>query len=157
MLEIIALIFISRHIAEIAADKGYSYGLYRFLTFLFWIGFEFFGAIAGVILFGDEDAGIYLFALVSAGLGYLILYLVVSNLPDQGEATEPISFIVNCDSLPVYEKATEYSRVIKEYKKGDYLDIDMKSDFNLFYKVQVSPDERGFVLKSSDIKKEYKS
>jgi hypothetical protein len=154
MIEIIALIFISRHIAEMASDKGYSYGLYRFLPFLFWLSFEFIGAIIGVILLGNGQPAVYLFALLSAGIGYLILYLVVSNLPDLGIPTEPVSYIVNSNVLLVYEKATEASKVIKEYKLGELIDIDIKTDFNHFYKVQISPGERGFVRKTG-VKKQF--
>jgi hypothetical protein len=154
MLEIIALIFISRHMAEMAQDKGYSYGLYRFLTFLFWLGFEFIGAIFGTVLLGGGQPVVYLIALLSAGLGYLILYLVVSNLPDLQVPAEPVAYVVNSPVLPVYEKATEASPVIREYRQGDMVDIDLKTDFNLFYKVHISPGERGFVLKSG-VKKQY--
>jgi hypothetical protein len=153
MLEIVALIFISKHMAEMAHEKGYSTGLYRFLTFLFWLGFEFIGAIVGIIYFGDEEPMIYLFMLVFAGLGYLILYVVVSRLPDLGIPTEPVSYEVRLPVLPVYEKATESSRIIREYLKGDIIDIDTMTDFNQFYKVQISPGERGFVVKTGVVKK----
>jgi hypothetical protein len=153
MIEIIVLIFISRGIGETAQDKGYSKGLYRFFTFLICLGFEFIGAVIGTILLGGEEAGVYLIALVSAGIGLLIIYLVVEFLPDMKVNDLPI-YIVNGATIPVYEKTIESSKVIKELKKGEILEINTTTDFGRFFKVQISPAESGFVLKSSDLRKE---
>jgi DNA-directed RNA polymerase subunit H (RpoH/RPB5) len=151
MLEIILLIFISRNIAETAFDKGYSRGLYRFLTFLFWFAFEFIGLIIATIFLGEEKFLLYLVGWLSGGLGYLILHIIVENLPELSPKIVYSVYVVNSESLPVYEKTTEYSKVIKEYKKGDIIEIDRKSDFDRFYKIYITPSEKGYILKSSDI------
>lgn len=151
MLEIILLIFISRSIGETAFDKGYSKGLYRFLTFLFWFAFEFIGIIIATILIGEEKILLYLIGWLSGGLGYLLLYVIVENLPELNPRIVSSVYLVNCEVLPVYEKTTEYSKVIKEYKKGDIIEIDSKSDFDRFYKIYITPLEKGYILKSSNI------
>jgi hypothetical protein len=152
MLEIIALIFLSRNIGEIAYEKGYSSGLYRFLTVAFWIVFEFIGAFVGAFILG-EGYGIYFFALISAGLGYLIIYLIVSTLKDK-EKIEFAKYLVNSPSLPVYEKAIESSKVMHEFKTGDIIQLVTTSDFGRFYRVQISPEEKGYILKNSNITKQ---
>lgn len=151
MLEIILLIFISRNIAESAFDKGYSKGLYRFLTFLFWFAFEFIGVILAAIFIGEEKFLLMLIGWLSGGLGYLILYIIVENLPELSPKIIYSVYMVNSESLPVYEKTTEYSKVIKVYKKGDIIEIDRKSDFDRFYKIYITPQEKGYILKSSNI------
>ena len=81
MLEIIGIYFASKNIAEIAQSKGYSAGLYRFLTFLCWFGGELLGAVLGIILFGEESLIIYLVALGGAIGAFLLLKQYVNNLP----------------------------------------------------------------------------
>jgi len=154
MLEIIALIYLSRNIANTAEDKGHSHGLFRFLTFLCWFGFEFIGAVIGAIIMGsDGGAGIYLIALVSAGLGYLTIYLIAEFLPDNA-IKEIFVYSVNSESVPVYEKTFETSNVITYLKKGEVLDIITTTDYGRFFKVKLSPDGSGFVLKTSGLRRE---
>ena len=52
MLEIIGLYYASKTIGSLAAEKGYSSGLYRFLTFIFWFVFELIGLVIGILIFG---------------------------------------------------------------------------------------------------------
>ena len=82
MLEIIALIFLSRKIGANAFDKGYSKGLFIFLTVVFWIAGEFIGALIGFLIVGD-GLGPYLFALMGAGLVYALIYFIVNMLEDK--------------------------------------------------------------------------
>ena len=85
MLELIGVYFASKNIAEIAQSKGYSAGLYRFLTFLCWFGGEILGAVLGIILFGEELFMIYVFALGSAIGSFLLLKQYVRNLPTRND------------------------------------------------------------------------
>jgi hypothetical protein len=82
MLEIIALIFLSRKIGTTAFDKGYSKGLFVFLTIIFWIAGEFIGGLIGFVVVGD-GLGPYVFALLGAGLGYGLIYFIVNTIEDK--------------------------------------------------------------------------
>jgi hypothetical protein len=82
MLEIIALIFLSRRIGTNAFDKGYSKGLFIFLTVVFWIAGEMAGALIGYIVIGDGLA-LYVFALAGAIFGYGLIYFITNSLQDR--------------------------------------------------------------------------
>jgi hypothetical protein len=72
MLEIILLIFLTRHVGEIVKSKGRKTGWYKFLTVALWIGGELTGAVIGGVVGALTNSGIvfaYVFALVGAGLG----------------------------------------------------------------------------------------
>ena len=90
MLEIIGIYFASRSIGELALSKGYSSGLYRFLTFLFWFVFEFIGAVIGILLFGNEGFLFYIFAIVGAVCGFLLLKAIVNRLPNKNTLEEEV-------------------------------------------------------------------
>lgn len=80
MLEIIALIFLCRSIGNTAERKGLKPLQWKIMTVVAWIGFEFIGAMIGIMLFGfnkDNLIGLELFAVACAFGGYL---LVKSNL-----------------------------------------------------------------------------
>jgi hypothetical protein len=55
MLEIIALIFLTKQIGRIATDKGLKPGTWKLYTVLAWIAGEFVGAIIGVLFFGVNN------------------------------------------------------------------------------------------------------
>lgn len=82
MLEIILLINVSKKISEIAFDKGYSSGLYKFYTVLFWFGFEIIGGVIALLIFDNQGVA-YIIALLSAALGIFILYKITQSLPDK--------------------------------------------------------------------------
>jgi len=82
MLEILAIIFFSRRIGTFAYDKGYSKGLFVFLTIVFWLTGEFTGGIVGYLIL-QGGLGAYLFALMGAALGCGMIYLIVSVLEDK--------------------------------------------------------------------------
>jgi len=90
MLEIIGIYFASRTIGELASSKGYSSGLYRFLTFLFWFVFEVIGAVIGILLFGNTGFLFYIFALVGAVCGFLLLKSIVNRLPNKNTFEEEV-------------------------------------------------------------------
>jgi hypothetical protein len=83
MIEIIAIYLTSKNIAEIAQGKGYSKGLWRFLTILSWIICEFIGAVFGFIVIGQEGGLLlYAFAIIGALLGVFIVRKIIDSKPD---------------------------------------------------------------------------
>ena len=86
MIEIIVLIFLCRKIGNKAIQKGLKPGQWKLITVLTWIGFEFTGAIIGVLLFGfnkNELLGLMAFAVACAFGGYLLVNNVLDKKPDQ--------------------------------------------------------------------------
>ncbi len=84
MLEILALVFLTRKNGIIAEKKGHNPTGYKWLTALLWFGGEIGGAIAGAAM-AEGDAGltglVYLFALGGAMLGASLSRLIVNRLP----------------------------------------------------------------------------
>lgn len=83
MLEIIALIFLTREIGRIAHDKGLRPVTWKIYTVVGWIVSEIIGVIAGVMIFGQDN----LFSIVLAGLtfaitSYFIIKAQLNKLPD---------------------------------------------------------------------------
>ncbi|HLL71110.1 MAG TPA: hypothetical protein VK363_06730 [Pyrinomonadaceae bacterium] len=84
MLEIIALIMLTRRIGDIVKQKNRKSGWYKFMTVLLWFGCEVIGAVIGGIIVGitgSPDAVIYLIALAGAAVGAGIAYLIAKALP----------------------------------------------------------------------------
>ena len=83
MLEIIALIFLSRKIGNLAASKGLSPGGWKLRLILFWILGEFVGAMIGISIFGrDNIFSAALVAIAVAAASYFIIDSYLSKLPD---------------------------------------------------------------------------
>ena len=80
MIEILALIFLTRKIGAICEEKGRKTGWYKALTVLLWFGFEAAGVVIGIVAFGAEGGVIYLYALIGAAVGTGIAFLIVKNL-----------------------------------------------------------------------------
>ena len=85
MLEIIALIFLTREIGRIAHDKGLRPVTWKIYTVVGWIVSEIIGLIAGVMIFGKDN----LFSIILVGLtfaitSYFIIKAQLNKLPDQG-------------------------------------------------------------------------
>lgn len=87
MLEIIGIIFFTRHLAQMARMKGQS-GWIAAIGPLFWIGGEFGGACVGAGL-GIESLVLYLFALVGAAVGAAAAYGIVAAVPTK-EGFDPL-------------------------------------------------------------------
>ena len=81
MLEIFALIYLTKKNGNIAKEKGHSKGSYIFLTIALWFGGEIIGAIIGVMI--TEGMGAYIFAFIGAIMGAIISYQIVKNLSDK--------------------------------------------------------------------------
>ena len=88
MLEIIALIFLTRKIGEIVEAKNRKSGWFKFMAVVLWIGFEIVGAIAGgtyAAMTGASEAVGYIFALVGAAVGAALSLVIVKSLPAKAD------------------------------------------------------------------------
>ena len=83
MLEVIALILLTRSIGTLALKKGEKPGKWKFFTILAWFVFEIVGLCIAFVLFGAGNLiGLMLFGLASAFGGYLIVHAILHKLPD---------------------------------------------------------------------------
>jgi len=83
MLEILALIYFTRKIGDIAVRKGLKSGWWKFYTVLAWFGGEIMGIVLSILIFQTEETLAllplgYAFAFAS----YFILKAVLSKKPD---------------------------------------------------------------------------
>ena len=83
MLEIIALIILSRKNGKLAVQKGLKSGTWILYSVLCWIAFEVVGVIVGIISFGQENIiPTYLLALFLAVSSYFFIRSVLNKKPD---------------------------------------------------------------------------
>ena len=83
MLEIIAIILLSKKNGKLAEQKGLKSGTWILYSVLCWIGFEFIGAFIGIIPFGQENfIGAYLLALGAAVSSYFFIRALLNKKPD---------------------------------------------------------------------------
>jgi hypothetical protein len=83
MLEIIALIFLSRKIGDLAERKGLKRGWWIFYTVIAWFGAEIMGIILAILVFQTEEILALLpFAWGFAVGSYFVLKAVLSRKPD---------------------------------------------------------------------------
>jgi uncharacterized membrane protein len=83
MLEIIALIFLTKEIGRLADRKGLRSRTWKLYTVLAWIAGEFAGAVIGVLMFGPENLfSVVLIAIAGAITGYFIIKANLSKRPD---------------------------------------------------------------------------
>lgn len=83
MLEILALIFLTRSIGEKAKRKGLPAGRWKLYLVLAWFGAEVLGFILGAMLFGNQNlVGLMLFAMACAFGGYLLIRYNLDKYPD---------------------------------------------------------------------------
>lgn len=83
MLEIIALIFLTRDIGKIAESKGLKPGKWKLYTVLAWIIFEIWGFIIALMFFDKDN----LFSLMMVGLmfavsSYFLIKARLNKFPD---------------------------------------------------------------------------
>lgn len=80
MLEIIALVLLTRKIGQILEAKGRKSGWFKVLTVVLWFGGEIAGAIVvAVATGGAEGAQVYVGALVGAVLGAVLAFVIASS------------------------------------------------------------------------------
>ncbi len=78
MLEIIFLHWFARNIGDTVQKKGYNAGGYKVLAVFLWFLGEALGAIV-CALNGGQGVGVYLAALMGAGVGALIVHSIAVN------------------------------------------------------------------------------
>ncbi len=83
MLEIIALILLSKKNGMLAEQKGLKSGTWILYSVLCWIGFEIAGVILGIISFGRENMiPIYLLAIILGVSSYFFIRSILNKKPD---------------------------------------------------------------------------
>jgi hypothetical protein len=83
MLEIIALIILTKQIGKLAADKGLKPGTWKLYLVLAWIVAELIGLVIGVLIFGPDNIfSIMLVGIAGAVTGYFIIKSNLSKKPD---------------------------------------------------------------------------
>ncbi|MBA3675290.1 MAG: hypothetical protein H0W75_10130 [Chitinophagaceae bacterium] len=86
MLEIIALIFLTKEIGKIAKTKGLKPGRWQLYTVLAWVAGEIVGFIIGLLIFEINNfVSIMLMGLAGAITGYFALKANLSRRPDAFE------------------------------------------------------------------------
>ena len=86
MLEIIAIILLSKKNGRLALKKGLKSGTWILYSVLCWIGFEVLGFVIGIIAFGQENIiPTYLLALVLAVSSYFFIRSILNKKPDTME------------------------------------------------------------------------
>ncbi len=78
MLEIIALIFLTRNIGNLAERKGLKQGTWKLYTVLAWFGSEIAGILIGMALLGSEN--IVVAVLVGIACAVTSYFIIKSNL-----------------------------------------------------------------------------
>ena len=79
MLEILFLIHLTKKIGKIVEPKGRKPGGYKAMLVAFWFGGEILGLVIGMSVLG-EGIGMYLIALVGAGIGAAVSFGIANNL-----------------------------------------------------------------------------
>ncbi len=83
MLEIIAIILLSRKNGKLAEQKGLKSGTWILYSVLCWIGFEVVGVVIGIMAFGQDNLiPIYILALVLAVSSYFFIRSILNKKPD---------------------------------------------------------------------------
>ena len=114
MLEVFAVIGLCRLNRKNAIARGRRPGGYIALTIIFWILFEFIGAILGILLFGSDNSTftVMFVALPCAALGGLISFLIAKFGP-RGDyvdpSVQPVNFYTNNNGMPMYGTGAQYN------------------------------------------------
>jgi hypothetical protein len=83
MLEIIAIIYLSKNVGQLAYQKGLKVGWWKFYTIISWILFEIIGVVIGLLIFNrDNLVSIILVGYAAAITSFFILKAYLNKLPD---------------------------------------------------------------------------
>jgi len=83
MLEIVALIYLTRSIGQLALNKGLKPGTWKLYTVLAWFAGEITGLIIGFTMFGMERPIMALFVGIPCAVaGYHIIKATLERKPD---------------------------------------------------------------------------
>jgi hypothetical protein len=84
MLEILFLFWLTKRIGAIVEPKGHKGWKYKLLTVGLWFGGEIVGAFIGAFIASGSDSslglGVYVIALIGAGIGAFISFTIAKNL-----------------------------------------------------------------------------
>jgi hypothetical protein len=84
MLEIIALIFLTREIGRLAEKKGLKPITWKIYTVIGWLFSETIGILIGVMIFGTNNlVSVVLFGVLFAITSYFIVKAQLNKLPDR--------------------------------------------------------------------------
>jgi len=84
MLEIIALIFMTKDIGKLAHAKGLKPSTWKIYTVAAWIIFEIIGIIVGVIIFGPNNLfSVAVMGIIFAVTSYYIIRAQLNKLPNR--------------------------------------------------------------------------
>ncbi len=84
MLEIIALIFLTKEIGKIATKKGLKSVTWKIYTIIAWLVAEIIGVVVGLMIFGPANVvSIILVGITFAITSYFIIKGQLNKLPDQ--------------------------------------------------------------------------
>jgi len=91
MLEIIALIFLTKNIGALAERKGLKPGTWKLYTVLCWFGAEILGAVIGVALLGGRNIvpGVLLGLACAVG-SFFVLKANLNKRPDVDDEIDKI-------------------------------------------------------------------
>ncbi len=97
MIEILALIFLTRKIGDKAALKGLSVSRWKLFTILAWFGAEIAGIVLGILISGDLMSAMGIGLLCAVG-GYLVVKYNIDKHPDRSRMNDWIDHIGEQDS-----------------------------------------------------------
>lgn len=84
MLEIIALLFLTKEIGKIAAQKGLKPVKWKIYTVIAWLISEIIGVVVGIMIFGVNNVvSIILVGITFAITSFFIIRAQLNKLPDQ--------------------------------------------------------------------------
>ena len=84
MLEIIALIFLTKEIGKLAAQKGLKPITWKIYTIIAWLVSEIIGVVVGVMIFGVNNiVSVILVGITFAITSFFIIKAQLNKLPDQ--------------------------------------------------------------------------
>jgi len=89
MLEILALIFLTGKMGDLAVKKGQNKGKWKLFTVLGWFGAEILGIVISIVVF--ETEGLFSALPLAYGLAiasYFILRAVLNKMPDAEQGFE---------------------------------------------------------------------
>jgi len=91
MLEIIALIFLTKKMGALAEQKGLKPGTWKLYTVLCWFGCEILGAVIGVAILGGENIILGVILGLGCAVGsYFVLRANLSKRPDVDDDIDKI-------------------------------------------------------------------
>lgn len=91
MLEILALILLTKNIGALAVKKGLKPGTWKLYTVLGWFGGEIVGVVLGLLVFGED--GILPAILVGLCCALASFFIIKANLSNKPDADDDINYI----------------------------------------------------------------